>query len=105
MASRRKLKKTIHFVCNELITEVCIRQLISGNKNEASVDSQIVKIAELGSELPVFGINQKHIDKNTGIDLVLSKLIVKAYNGSIHFLPNIPTGVIVQIVLNTNIKV
>lgn len=75
MASRRKLKKTIHFVCNELITEVCIRQLISGNKNEASVDSQIVKIAELGSEFC------KRCNHPSGKN---NSKLVKSYYNSLH---------------------
>lgn len=94
-----------HAYENTSISIDCQKQNESWNITVSNIGPEISDNTINNSELPVFGINQKHIDKNTGLDLVLSKLIVKAYNGSIHFLPNIPTGVIVQIVLNTNIKV
>lgn len=94
-----------HAYENTSISIDCQKQNESWNITVSNIGPEISDNTINNSELPVFGINQKHIDKNTGLDLVLSKLIVKAYNGSIHFLPNKPTGVIVQIVLNTNIKV
>ena len=94
-----------HAYENTSISIDCQKQNESWNITVSNIGPEISDNTINNSELPVFGIDQKHIDKNTGIDLVLSKLIVKAYNGSIHFLPNKPTGVIVQIVLNTNIKV
>ncbi len=94
-----------HAYENTSISIDCQKQNESWNITVSNIGPEISDNIINNSELPVFGINQKHIDKNTGLDLVLSKLIVKAYNGSIHFLPNKPTGVIVQIVLNTNIKV
>lgn len=45
------------------------------------------------TELPLFGLNQKHIDKNTGLDIILSRLIMQVHHGKIHFENNAPSGV------------
>lgn len=47
------------------------------------------------AELQLFGLNQKHIDKNTGLDIILSRLIMQAHHGKIRFENNTPSGVTV----------
>jgi hypothetical protein len=50
MASRRKLKSTIKFVCSELITDVYFRCLISKKIEEQKVDSLVEEIMALNRE-------------------------------------------------------
>jgi hypothetical protein len=50
MASRRKLKKTIQFVCTELITDVYFRLLINKNIEEKTVEALVVKIVNTSRE-------------------------------------------------------
>ncbi len=44
MASRKKLKKTIHFVSSELITDVYFRYLLNKNADEKAVETTVLKI-------------------------------------------------------------
>ncbi len=50
MASRRKLKKTIQFVCSELITELYFRFLLNKNADEKAVEALVIKITETARE-------------------------------------------------------
>lgn len=44
-----------------------------------------------------FGVGDKHIDQNTGLNLALVKLIMDAHRGEIEVLNNKPTGAIVKL--------
>jgi len=46
MASRRKLKKTIQFVCTELITDVYFRLLLNKKIDEKVVETLVLKIID-----------------------------------------------------------
>lgn len=50
MASRRKLKKTIQFVCTELITDVYFRLLLNKSIDEKTVEALVVKIVDTSRE-------------------------------------------------------
>lgn len=50
------------------------------------------------TEMSLFGLNQKHIDKNTGLDIVLARLIMQAHHGQIHFENSTPSGVTVTMI-------
>lgn len=75
MASRRKLKKTIKFVCSELITEVFFRQLLSGKSNEEAVNNLVLRISDLGTEYI------KRCNRPTGKD---NPALVKEYYRSLY---------------------
>ena len=47
MASKRKLKKTMHYISSELITDVFFKTLISDKVNEAKAD-ELVLTSTLG---------------------------------------------------------
>lgn len=50
MASRRKLKQTIHFVSSELITDIYFRCLMSSEVDDKKVDALVVEIMALNRE-------------------------------------------------------
>ncbi len=50
MASRRKLKKTIQFVSNELITDVYFRLLLNKNTDEKAAEALVIKIVDTSRE-------------------------------------------------------
>jgi hypothetical protein len=50
MASRRKLKKTIHFVSSELITDIYFRCLMSKKLDDQKVDKIVIEIMALNHE-------------------------------------------------------
>jgi len=50
MASRRKLKKTIQFVCNELITDVYFRLLLNKKVDEKVAEALVIKIVDTSRE-------------------------------------------------------
>lgn len=50
MASRKKLKKTIQFVCSELITDVYFHCLLNRNIDEKVADTLVIKIVDLSKE-------------------------------------------------------
>lgn len=50
MASIRKLKKTMHFIASELITDVFFKSLISEKDIEANADKLVMEIAEFTAE-------------------------------------------------------
>ena len=50
MASIRKLKKTMHFIASELITDVFFKSLISENDIEVNADKLVMEIAEFTAE-------------------------------------------------------
>ena len=50
MASKRKLKKTMHYISSELITDVFFKTLISDKVNEAKADELVMEIAEFRAE-------------------------------------------------------
>lgn len=50
MASRRKLKQTIHFVSSELITDIYFRCLMSKEIDDQKVDKIVIEIMALNRE-------------------------------------------------------
>jgi hypothetical protein len=50
MASRRKLKQTIHFVSSELITDIYFRCLMSKEIDDQKVDKIAIEIMALNRE-------------------------------------------------------
>lgn len=50
MASRRKLKKTIQFVCTELITDVYFRLVLNKKIDEKAAETLVVKIVDTSHE-------------------------------------------------------
>jgi len=50
MASRRKLKQTIHFVSSELITDIYFRCLMSKEIDDQKVDKIVIEIMDLNRE-------------------------------------------------------
>jgi len=50
MASRRKLKKTIQFVSNELITDLYFRLLLNKNTDEKAAEALVIKIVDTSRE-------------------------------------------------------
>lgn len=75
MASRRKLKKTIKFVCSELISEVFFRHLLSGKSDEEAVNNLVLQISDLGTEYT------KRCNRPTGKD---NPVLVKEYFRSLY---------------------
>lgn len=57
----------------------------------------------LNNLFSVFGLGDKHIDQNTGLNLALIKLIMDAHNGKIEVMNNQPQGAIVQLKFNNPI--
>lgn len=50
MASRRNLKKDIHFITSELMVECYVNYLLLPNINEESFDALIAKVAHINNE-------------------------------------------------------
>lgn len=50
MASRRKLKKTIQFVCTELITDIYFRLLINPKAQEQAAENLVLEVSAMAKE-------------------------------------------------------
>jgi len=70
MASRRKLKKTIHFVSSELITDIYFRCLMSKEVDEDRVAKVAAEIMEMNNAF-ILRVNHPDGKKNP--------VLVKAY--------------------------
>ena len=70
MASRRKLKKTIHFVSSELINDIYFRCLVSKDADTEKAGEIITRIMVLNREFIL------RVDRPDGKD---NKQLVKAY--------------------------
>ncbi len=87
MASRRKLKKTIQFVCSELISEIYFRFLLNKNTDEKTVDSLVIRISELAKEYT------KRSNRPAGKD---NPALVKSYYRSLYTSWNEQLGLIIN---------
>ncbi len=74
MASRRKLKKTIQFVCTELITDIYFRLLINPNAQEQAAENLVLEVSAMAKEFSL------RANRPTGSD---NRLLVKAYYRSL----------------------
>lgn len=73
--------------------KICIE---FSNRGTCFSDEAIKKLYNL------FGIGEKHIDKNNGLSLALVKLIMDAHNGNIVVINNKPVGATVKLVFKDN---
>lgn len=87
MASRRKLKKTIQFVCSELITDVYFRCLLNNKIDETVAEALVIKIVNLSKEFTL------RANRPTGKE---NPALVKAYYRSLFASWNEKTAEIVK---------
>lgn len=73
--------------------KICIE---FSNRGTCFSDEAIKKLYNL------FGIGEKHIDKNNGLSLALVKLIMDAHNGNIVVINNKPVGATVKLIFKDN---
>lgn len=76
-------------------------------EEHSNENNQSIVISNIGPDIPdeiineddyqLFGLKQKHVDKNTGLDLILIRLIMKTLKGSVIISKNQPSGIILEL--------
>lgn len=75
MASRRKLKKTIQYVCTELITDIYFHLLINPKSQDQAAESLVISINLMANEFCL------RVNRPTGSG---NRKLVKAYYKSLY---------------------
>jgi hypothetical protein len=75
MASRRKLKKTIQYVCTELITDIYFRLLINPKAQDQAAESLVLNINLMANDFCL------RANRPTGSD---NRKLVKTYYRSLY---------------------